>query len=63
MRADGAMEFGDGGRRVRPRWQAIRAGLRQEEGWGPATALRDALIKNGAPSMNDKVHRFYTAGN
>jgi N-acetylglucosamine kinase-like BadF-type ATPase len=41
--------------------QAVRAGLRQEEGLGPATALREALLAaTGIASMNDLVHRFYT---
>ena len=53
--------FGDEGGAFDLVRQAVRAGLRQEEGWGPATALRDALIEaTGAPSMNDLVHRFYT---
>jgi N-acetylglucosamine kinase-like BadF-type ATPase len=53
--------FGDEGGAFDLVRQAVRAGLRQEEGWGPATALRDALIEaTGAPNMNDLVHRFYT---
>lgn len=41
--------------------QALRAALRHEEGWGPKTALRDALLSSaGATSANDLLHRFYT---
>ena len=53
--------FGDEGGAFDLVRQAVRAGLRQEEGWGAATTLREALLKaTGAPSMNDLVHRFYT---
>jgi N-acetylglucosamine kinase-like BadF-type ATPase len=53
--------FGDEGGAFDLVRQAVRAGLRQEEGWGPATALRAALLEaTGAPNMNDLVHRFYT---
>lgn len=53
--------FGDEGGAFDLVRQAVRAGLRQEEGWGPATALRPALLTaTGAASMNDLVHRFYT---
>ena len=36
--------------------------LRFEEGWGPPTALRDALIEaaGSTGSMNNLLHRFYT---
>jgi N-acetylglucosamine kinase-like BadF-type ATPase len=41
--------------------QALRASLRSEEGWGPKTALRDALLApTGARDVNDLLHRFYT---
>jgi len=41
--------------------QAVRAALRFEEGWGPPTSLRDALLEHtGAASANDLLHRFYT---
>ena len=54
--------FGDEGGAFDLVRQAVRAGLRQEEGWGPATSLRDALLAaTGAPNMNDLVHRFYTS--
>jgi len=39
----------------------VRASLRMEEGWGHATALREALLEaTGASDMNDLLHRFYT---
>jgi N-acetylglucosamine kinase-like BadF-type ATPase len=42
--------------------QALRAALRQEEGWGPPTALHPMLLEEtGATSANDLLHRFYTA--
>jgi N-acetylglucosamine kinase-like BadF-type ATPase len=41
--------------------QALRAALRFEEGWGPATHLRDVLLlATGARDTHDLVHRFYT---
>jgi N-acetylglucosamine kinase-like BadF-type ATPase len=45
--------------------QALRAALRQEEGWGPPTALREALVEAGSGErrvrdVNDLMHRFYT---
>lgn len=41
--------------------QAVRAALRQEEGWGPRTALHHLLLeRSGAPDINDLLHRFYT---
>jgi N-acetylglucosamine kinase-like BadF-type ATPase len=53
--------FGDEGGAFDLVRQAVRAGLRQEEGWGAATALRPALLQaTGAASMNDLLHRFYT---
>jgi N-acetylglucosamine kinase-like BadF-type ATPase len=43
--------------------QALRAALRHEEGWGPATSLRDLLLaETGAADVNDLLHRFYTTG-
>ncbi len=40
---------------------ALRAALRFEEGWGPKSALRDALLEaTGARSADDLLHRFYT---
>jgi len=53
--------FGDEGGGFDIVRQALRAALRAEEGWGPKTALRDALISSaGATSANDLLHRFYT---
>lgn len=53
--------FGDEGGGFDVVRQALRAALRQEEGWGPKTALRDALVSSaGATSANDLLHRFYT---
>lgn len=41
--------------------QALRAVLRNEEGWGPPTALRGALLNaTGTGNANDLMHRFYT---
>jgi N-acetylglucosamine kinase-like BadF-type ATPase len=53
--------FGDDGGAFDLVRQAVRAALRQEEGWGHSTALRQALLEaTGAPDMNDLLHRFYT---
>jgi N-acetylglucosamine kinase-like BadF-type ATPase len=53
--------FGDEGGGFDIVRQALRAALRQEEGWGQKTALHDALISSaGATDANDLVHRFYT---
>ena len=53
--------FGDEGGAFDLVRQAVRASLRKEEGWGHATALREALLEaTGAPDMNDLLHRFYT---
>jgi N-acetylglucosamine kinase-like BadF-type ATPase len=53
--------FGDEGGGFDVVRQALRAALRHEEGWGPKTKLRDALIAAaGATSANDLLHRFYT---
>jgi N-acetylglucosamine kinase len=41
--------------------QSVRAALRYEEGWGPATTLREMLLaETGATDANDLVHRLYT---
>lgn len=41
--------------------QALRAALREEEGWGPKTLLCEALVSSaGATGANDLLHRFYT---
>lgn len=53
--------FGDEGGGFDITRQALRACLRAEEGWGPPTTLRQALLDaTGATSMNDLLHRFYT---
>jgi N-acetylglucosamine kinase-like BadF-type ATPase len=53
--------FGDEGGGFDMARQALRAALREQEGWGPKTALRDALVSSaGATSANDLLHRFYT---
>ena len=53
--------FGDEGGAFDMVRQAVRAALRSDEGWGHATALRDALLEaTGASDMNDLLHRFYT---
>ena len=53
--------FGDEGGGFDVTRQAVRAILRHEENWGPATALRGMLLEAvGASNANDLVHRFYT---
>jgi N-acetylglucosamine kinase-like BadF-type ATPase len=61
--------FGDEGGGFDIVRQALRAALREEEGWGPGpkaqqsktTLLREALVSSaGATSANDLLHRFYT---
>ncbi len=53
--------FGDEGGGFDITRQALRAVLRHEEGWGPATALRELLLSETHTSdANDLVHRFYT---
>ncbi len=53
--------FGDEGGGFDITRQAVRATLREEEGWGPKTLLRDMLLaKTGASDANDLMHRFYT---
>jgi N-acetylglucosamine kinase-like BadF-type ATPase len=54
--------FGDEGGAFDMVRQALRASLREEEGWGPQTALRAALLEaTGARDANDLLHLFYTA--
>ena len=54
--------FGDEGGGFDITRQAVRAALRQHEGWGPRTALHDSLLDaTGASDANDLVHRFYTS--
>ena len=54
--------FGDEGSAFDLVRKALRAALRFEEGWGPPTALRDALLEaaGSTGSMNNLLHRFYT---
>jgi N-acetylglucosamine kinase-like BadF-type ATPase len=53
--------FGDEGGAFDIVRQALRAALRFEEGWGPETSLRAALLDAcGALDANDLLHRFYT---
>ncbi len=41
--------------------QALRAVLRMDEGWGPGTALREALLTaTASKNANEMLHRFYT---
>jgi N-acetylglucosamine kinase len=54
--------FGDEGSGFDIARQAVRAALRMEEGWGPPTSLRQALLgATGAPDANALLHLFYTA--
>lgn len=54
--------FGDEGGGFDIVRQALRALLRMDEGWGPATSLRAALLDaTGADSANAMLHLFYTA--
>lgn len=53
--------FGDEGGGFDIVRQALRAVLREEEGWGSPTALRRALLEAcGAPDANTMLHLFYT---
>jgi N-acetylglucosamine kinase-like BadF-type ATPase len=63
MRAGGwGYLYGDEGGAFDVARNALRAALRDEEGWGPPTRLRQALIEAaaGAADVNDVLHRFYT---
>jgi len=54
--------FGDEGGGFDIVRQALRAALRMEEGWGPPTTLRQALLEaTGERSANDVLHLFYTS--
>jgi N-acetylglucosamine kinase len=54
--------FGDEGGAFDIARQSLRAALRMEEGWGPSTSLRDALLQATASgNANQMLHRFYTA--
>ncbi len=53
--------FGDEGGAFDLVRQATRAALRMEEGWGPPTSMRDALLADtGTSSANQMLHLFYT---
>ena len=53
--------FGDEGSGFDIARQALRAALRHEEGWGPQTALRTALLEAaGARDANEMLHNLYT---
>jgi N-acetylglucosamine kinase-like BadF-type ATPase len=53
--------FGDEGSGFYITRQALRAALRSEEGWGPATSLSSVLLEaTGAPDVNQLLHRLYT---
>ena len=54
--------FGDAGGAFDITRQALRAALRFEEGWGPATELHRSLLATcQAKTANDLLHRFYTS--
>jgi N-acetylglucosamine kinase len=54
--------FGDEGGGFDIARQAVRAALRMEEGWGPPTSLRQALLDaTGSRNANEVLHLFYTA--
>jgi len=52
--------FGDEGSAFDIVRQALRAALRMEEGWGPATGLRQILLEaTRSQDVNQALHRFY----
>jgi N-acetylglucosamine kinase-like BadF-type ATPase len=52
--------FGDEGSAFDIVRQALRAALRMEEGWGPATGLRQVLLEaTGSRDANEALHRLY----
>lgn len=52
--------FGDEGGGFDIVRQALRAALRMEEGWGPPTSLRSALLRaTGGGDANQMLHQFY----
>lgn len=54
--------FGDEGGGFDLTRQALRAALRQEEGWGPPTTLHARLLEaTESRSANQLLHRFYTS--
>lgn len=53
--------FGDEGGAFGIVRRALRAALKQEEGWGPDTVLTNLLLKeSAAENVNELMHRFYT---
>jgi N-acetylglucosamine kinase-like BadF-type ATPase len=53
--------FGDEGGAFDIVRRALRAALRQDEGWGPETSLRDALLEEmGARDADELLHCFYS---
>ncbi len=62
MRAGGwGYLFGDEGGAFDVVRNALRAALREEEGWGPATRLRQTLLQaSSGADVNDVLHHFYT---
>jgi N-acetylglucosamine kinase len=53
--------FGDEGGAFDIARQSLRAILRMDEGWGPATGLRHRLLEATASrNANEMLHRFYT---
>jgi N-acetylglucosamine kinase-like BadF-type ATPase len=53
--------FGDAGSAFDGARQALRAALAMEEGWGPATVLRDRILKfSAAKDINEALHLWYT---
>lgn len=53
--------FGDEGSAFDIARQALRAALREHEGWGARTALTPALLEaTGTSNANETLHRFYT---
>jgi N-acetylglucosamine kinase-like BadF-type ATPase len=53
--------FGDEGSAFDIAREGLRAALRFEEGWGPPTALRQALLEEtGAADANEALHFVYT---
>jgi N-acetylglucosamine kinase-like BadF-type ATPase len=53
--------FGDEGGAFDIARQTLRAALRMEEGWGPATMLREVMLAaTTSRDANEALHRFYT---
>jgi N-acetylglucosamine kinase-like BadF-type ATPase len=53
--------FGDEGSGFYITRQSLRAALRSEEGWGPATSLRSVLLEaTSATDVDQLLHRLYT---